>query len=403
MSNLKLFRFHCYFSIAVALAGALLYLKFPSTATFVLFALMSMSASLMTYNLLTLYRKISAEIQREEDLIRKEREHQLLLETVQYYPMPYAVYDDNDQLCVWNKPYEKIYNRVFEKYENTLELKGISYENLLRGNTEKSKLDSEMEAEIKHRVEAQQRERNGTVEQKQGLVGDRKYPGLGWYRVSKYRTPSGGVAGFAVDINELKQHENELLEEIEHRKKLEVEIRKIANTDVLTGISNRRHFLDTAATNMEQARINGHDSAMLMIDIDHFKNINDTLGHACGDEVLKTISSIQPKGTGSEQVICGRLGGEEFAVLITVTDREKALNHAEKMRAYIAATRFLLEKTAINVTVSIGVALSIDSQTTLTELLKQADDALYSAKNDGRNRVSLFDQCQYELNQKKVG
>ena len=259
MSNLKLFRLHCYFSIAVALAGFLFFANSPSTATFALVVLMTMSAALMTYNLLTLSRKISAEIEREEALERKEREHQLLLETVQYYPMPYAVYDENDQLCVWNKPYEKNYNRVFEKHENTLDLKGITYEDLLRGNIEEDQLDSDTEEKIKDLVTAQQRERDGTVEQKQGLVGDRSYPGIGWYRVSKYRTPSGGVAGFAVDINELKQHEKELIEEIEHRKKLEIEIRKIANTDVLTGISNRRHFLDTAATNMEQARINGYD------------------------------------------------------------------------------------------------------------------------------------------------
>ena len=402
MSNLKLFRFHCYFSIAVALAGLLFFANSPSAATFVLVALMAMSATLMIYNLLTLSQKVSAEIKREEDLKHKEREHQLLLETVQYYPMPYAVYDENDQLCVWNKPYEKNYNRVFEKYENTQELKGITYENLLRGNIEEDQLDNEMEDEIKRRVAAQQQERDGTVEQKQGLVGDRQYPGFGWYRVSKYRTPSGGVAGFAIDINELKQHENVLIEEIEHRKKLEIEIRKIANTDALTGISNRRHFLDAAATNMEQARIDKCCSAMLMIDIDHFKNINDTLGHACGDDVIKTISSIQPTGTGSEQVICGRLGGEEFAVLITDTDRKRAFNHAERMRAAIAATPFLLENTAFNMTVSIGVALSTDSQTGLTELLKQADDALYNSKNAGRNRVTLFDEYQLEFSQKKA-
>jgi len=363
-----------------------------------------MSASLMTYNLLTLSRKISAERQREDELKRKEREHQLLIETVQCYPMPYAVYDDKDQLCVWNKPYEKIHHRVFNKYENTLELKGISYENFLRANKEEGQLDSEMEEEIMNRVAAQQRERDGIVEHKQGFVRDRKYSGLGWYRVSKYRTPSGGVSGFAVDINELKQHEKELVEEIEHRKKLEIEIRKIANTDVLTGISNRRHFLDTAATNMEKARINGYDSAMLMLDIDHFKNINDTLGHASGDEVLKTLpSSIKPTGTDAEQAIYGRLGGEEFAILITDTDREKAYNHAETIRAKIAATPFLLENTAFNLTVSIGVALTTDSQTTLTELLKQADDALYSSKNGGRNRVTLFDEYQFEINQKKAG
>ena len=178
MSNLKLFRFHCYFSIAVALAGFLFFSNSPSIVTFVLVALMTMSASLMTYNLLTLSRKVSAEIKREEDLEHKEREHQLLLETVQYYPMPYAVYDENDQLCVWNKPYEKNYNRVFEKYENTQELKGITYENLLRGNIEEDQLDNEMEDEIKRRVAAQQQERDGTVEQKQGLVGAVSYTHL---------------------------------------------------------------------------------------------------------------------------------------------------------------------------------------------------------------------------------
>ena len=403
MTKVGRFGLACSFAICAILAGFFLSVNSPSPTTFIMLGLMIVLASIVVLNLFTISPQASTDMQQAREFKQKETDHQLLLETVHCYPMPFAIYDDKDQLQIWNKAYEKIYSRVFDKHQNTGDLKGMNYEDLLRSNMDDDLLNSEMEVQIKKRVAEQQQERQGRSVQENGIVNDRSYPDLGWYRVSKYRTPSGGVAGIAVDINELKEREEQLVAEIEHRKSLEIEIRKIANTDELSGISNRRHFMDMAKTRYEQAISDGYESAILMIDIDNFKGINDSFGHASGDEVIKTVSSTLFDAADSNHANCGRMGGEEFVVLLTDTSMEQARNFAETIREKIATMHFLLENGAFNVTVSIGVAASKDPQTTLSLLLKQADDALYSSKNAGRNCVTLSDQLQHELNQKKAG
>ena len=403
MNKSKQFSLTCCFAVCAVLAGFYLSINSPSTPTFIMLGLLIVSAIFTLYNVTTTSRQAAADVKQAKKFEQKETDHQLLLETVHCYPMPFAIYDDKDQLQIWNKAYEKIYSRVFDKHQNTGDLKGMNYEDLLRSNMDDDLLNSEMEVQIKKRVAEQQQERQGRSVQENGIVNDRSYPDLGWYRVSKYRTPSGGVAGIAVDINELKEREEQLVAEIEHRKSLEIEIRKIANTDELSGISNRRHFMDMAKTRYEQAISDGYESAILMIDIDNFKGINDSFGHASGDEVIKTVSSTLFDAADSNHANCGRMGGEEFVVLLTDTSMEQARNFAETIREKIATMHFLLENGAFNVTVSIGVAASKDPQTTLSLLIKQADEALYSSKNAGRNCVTLFDQYQHDHNRKKAG
>lgn len=184
-----------------------------------------------------------------------------------------------------------------------------------------------------------------------------------------------GVLGIARDITERKRLEGELLE--------------MATTDFLTGLSNRRHFI--ARMEQELARVQRRGElqiAVLMLDIDHFKRINDRFGHASGDEVLRQFAGIL---CGELRAVdsAGRLGGEEFAILLTDTDGAGASSFAERLRERIATTPFHHDGHAIDVTASIGIALMHPHDRDTSNVLQQADAALYQAKEQGRNRAVL--------------
>ncbi len=170
------------------------------------------------------------------------------------------------------------------------------------------------------------------------------------------------------------------------------EILSLAMTDSLTGIFNRRAFMANADKECSSAQRNGLPLALLMIDVDHFKKINDRYGHPTGDEVLAEIARILTTRLRKEDTI-GRYGGEEFCILLPGTDENGALAIGENLRQAISATPLTKGKTPIFATVSIGITVqppidSLDSPD-FTKLLAAADTALYQAKGDGRNRVVL--------------
>lgn len=365
-------------------------------------ALVSLLAAILIYNDLIRRRNNQNENESDTEIQQQKREHQLLLESVHHYPMPYAVYDENNKLIVWNNSYEKIYKRVFDKFSDNNEAKGMDYRDLLRGNIEDDKLDEAMEESIKQRAIEQQQSQHSDSKNFRTSMNDRHYPDLGWFRVSKYWTPSGGVAGFAIDISELKQREEELVKEVEHRKQLEVEIRKIANTDVLTNLSNRRHFMECAQAYYTNALDEGLATAVMMIDIDNFKIINDIHGHTAGDGVISTTAKILSTRVDSERGLTGRLGGEEFAILLRNSDAEEARPIAEEIRSSVELVSYVDGNTSFSVTVSIGVAASGNMNVTLSQLLKDADDALYVSKRTGRNLVTLA-KASEEIRFKKTG
>lgn len=177
-----------------------------------------------------------------------------------------------------------------------------------------------------------------------------------------------------------------IIRDITERKQAEHKLREYAERDALTGVLNRRKFYEVLEQEKERAVRYARSLSLIMFDIDHFKAVNDTYGHAAGDTVLKKISAVVSDHVRKADVL-GRIGGEEFAVLATETTDESALALAEKIRRAVEMTE---HDHAGKVTISIGVS-TYDSGLTLDEFVRRADEALYAAKNNGRNRVKCFD------------
>ena len=163
---------------------------------------------------------------------------------------------------------------------------------------------------------------------------------------------------------------------------------RLSYTDDLTGIYNHRFFIEQLTLEVERQKRYDTPLSLLMIDIDYFKNYNDTNGHLAGDQALKAISILIQRGVRQTDIVA-RYGGEEFSAILINAGREKALEIAERVRRNVADTRFPNEGAQPNkdVTVSVGVATFSSSISTLTDLIREADHALYRAKKRGRNRI----------------
>ena len=173
------------------------------------------------------------------------------------------------------------------------------------------------------------------------------------------------------------------------RDHLVAELSRLSVSDQLTGLLNRRGFVERAVLAIAQARRSGIALAVLMLDIDHFKAVNDGYGHAAGDTVLRSLATTMSDDRRSGDLVC-RLGGEEFAVLLYATTAEEAFNVAERLRAEVKRRVLHPGGSDHQVTVSGGVAdvpRSHEPEAALVQALAAADAALYSAKLAGRDRV----------------
>jgi diguanylate cyclase (GGDEF)-like protein len=180
------------------------------------------------------------------------------------------------------------------------------------------------------------------------------------------------------------------IRDITTRKLAEEQLRQMAITDSLTRASNRRHFMELAARELERSRRYGRQFSLIMLDIDLFKNVNDTHGHDTGDQVLVTFVE-QARMELRQNDLLARFGGEEFVALLPETDLVGAGNVAERIRRRMEALR--IENGAgktVRFTVSAGVAGYSRDIEDMDSLLKLADTALYKAKDLGRNRVQVL-------------
>ncbi len=171
-------------------------------------------------------------------------------------------------------------------------------------------------------------------------------------------------------------------------KEKEEELFRLASHDDLTGLSNRRSFTEELERELLRGKRSGQTSAVLMIDLDHFKRVNDTYGHAIGDRVLRHFST-QARQALREIDTLARIGGEEFAAILPQVDADNALAAAERLRAEIERAVLDIEGLPLPVTASIGISLTHEDDSGYGSILKRADQALYAAKSAGRNCVRL--------------
>ena len=178
----------------------------------------------------------------------------------------------------------------------------------------------------------------------------------------------------------------ECFSDISEQKALENQLREMAETDFLTGLFNRRHFIERTEKEVSRSKRYHHPLSIMMLDIDYFKSINDQFGHAAGDAVLKGIGKICQEAIRDTDFV-GRIGGEEFAVVLIESDLEGAHMVAERIRCRVASHAFQIEGKTIQCTVSTGISGLVTQEDDLEKLMKRADDALYRAKQAGRNRT----------------
>jgi diguanylate cyclase (GGDEF)-like protein len=164
------------------------------------------------------------------------------------------------------------------------------------------------------------------------------------------------------------------------------EIYRLTTVDGLTQIYNKRYFMEVLEREISRSHRYGRELSLIMFDIDHFKNVNDTYGHLAGDHVLKFLASVIKQRIRREDIMA-RYGGEEFAIILPEIDAYNSRQFAEKIRKLVEKTTFKFEDTVIPVTISIGVATSHADINGPDEFIRAADENLYEAKRRGRNCV----------------
>jgi diguanylate cyclase (GGDEF)-like protein/PAS domain S-box-containing protein len=187
---------------------------------------------------------------------------------------------------------------------------------------------------------------------------------------------NGELAYYAAIERDLTEH-----------KKLQFELEDMARTDSLTRLANRQAFMERANSEFSRARRYSRSLSVIMIDIDHFKSINDQHGHAAGDEVLRQLGQHCSSRLRDSDFL-GRIGGEEFALLLPDTSQDSAYHVAERMREQLSKTSIVLDNgITLGITASFGVAAMNQEDTDFNFVLQRADTAMYDAKHGGRNQV----------------
>ena len=224
--------------------------------------------------------------------------------------------------------------------------------------------------------------------------GATHYIGKPWEDSALLQTVRDGVRHYHLTMENRRQQEivnqknaelEELLGQLAQQNR---ELERLASTDALTGLTNRRRFLESLENERSRIERYGGTLSLIMFDIDHFKKVNDTWGHAVGDAVLREIAHAALQFLRKAD-IAARYGGEEFVILLPETELSGAALIANRLRHLVADTAIAQDQgTSISVTVSVGVA-SIGPNESWEDLLNRADKAMYQAKNNGRNRVEL--------------
>jgi diguanylate cyclase (GGDEF)-like protein len=191
------------------------------------------------------------------------------------------------------------------------------------------------------------------------------------------------LGDFSVAFNTMVKRLAENQKEIERQL---ADLQRLATVDSLTGLDNRRSFLTLAGHEFSRWKRYRQQFTLMMFDLDHFKRINDTHGHDVGDEVLRVVAATC-KSTLRESDIVARIGGEEFVVLFPETPPQSAIIPADRLRLRMESTVVRTRDAAVRFTISGGIAEVVESDESIEDTLKRADNALYRAKQSGRNRI----------------
>ena len=288
-----------------------------------------------------------------------EQAHGLIEEAMAIFAGGFALFDRADRLTLCNDAFARAYGA------RPAALVGLTFEELQNRPQFRALLgldDAQFASWLEARMAAHRRADSAPLETRHGDE---------WFVVRERRLADGSLVLARMSITHLKE--------------TEAELRRLATIDPLTEIANRRHFVDQSGRLLDRARGNGQAVALALLDIDHFKRINDRFGHATGDRVLREFSRqcttlLRPGD------LFARWGGEEFILLLPATDQAAALAVAERLR--LAASVIDLPDAATTVTLSVGVVASSGGES-VDELARRADQALYRAKSEGRNRVEL--------------
>ncbi|WP_210394801.1 GGDEF domain-containing protein [Motiliproteus sediminis] len=299
----------------------------------------------------------------------------LIHEAIQHTPDGIGIFDPDDRLVYSNEAHSGLFGL---RVEDAL---GLSFEQLVRhayaqGNgihIETDNIDDWLEyASSKRRTQDYRSFQTDTLDGR-------------WVHLTEQLLESDHLFVFFTDITQQKRVESKL-----HQLTCKLKIH--AETDDLTGTHNRRHFFELADKELRRCRRNQQPAALLLMDVDHFKKVNDTYGHQQGDRVLCLICRTLTRDLRDYDVL-GRIGGEEFALLVPQADKQRALNVAERLRQEVEAIRFAPPMEALRTSLSIGIAVTCDNSEEVNGLISRADKALYAAKHQGRNRSVLADDA----------
>lgn len=286
----------------------------------------------------------------------------------------YAIFSAEDTLLCANNAFLDVF------YRSAAEVVGHSFADIIRfafRHNKGPKIDADdVEIWLK-RVQQLRRSRDFRLFEVD-LVDGR------WFLFSEQTLPDGEMLLQTKDITKQKIVEQHLNE---HARKLT----DLALTDELTQIANRRSFVASVQSEITRCLRQQSAMAFFLLDIDHFKNVNDSFGHQAGDEVLQQLARLV-KRTLREYDIFGRIGGEEFGIFLAETDRDTAREVAERLRQQVESEPMHADGRELYITLSIGIALS-RNKTSFEQMYADADAALYQAKHSGRNQVIVAGYC----------
>lgn len=280
----------------------------------------------------------------------------------------YAVFDASDQLLVCNQSFAALFA------QDASQINGATFADLARFaflHQQGIRIDHDDIEQWLLAAQAKRRQRSYRIFEVD-LVDGR------WFLFSEQLLSDGRLLIQSKEITRQKLLERDLSDGLHS-------LRQLALTDELTQIANRRCFVDSVHSELSRSGRQHSATALLVLDVDFFKSVNDSYGHQAGDAVLAQMAAAI-KHTLREYDIFGRIGGEEFAIFLSQTDADTAVQVAERVRTTVAATQVHYQQLQLQVTVSIGVCTAA-SAVSFETLYNQADLALYQAKHNGRNQV----------------